>query len=276
MPVTVGFPRGISQASWASRISEGRVRGLWQVDISVGVGLEALVPPLRRVLGVQRAGRKGLSQEVRPARVEPGQLLLELVSGELAATAGADRGPQVAVQLEGGYLRMSFGVEGIDILCNNSANQPQFPQVSDGVVARVGRCLVKTGPAEEAPGPVPLARLMAAEELVVVDGSVSLVDPVRAVGAPVVCEPRGDGEPCAGEDDSRGREVVGRRRGEEVLERGEGAGEGAGRGRGDGGWRKDVRVGDAHERFPHWSGHGAWGSSVHRVSEKTDGGRSER
>ena len=103
-------------------------------------------------------------------------------------------------------------------------------------VARVRSGSVQVRPAQETPGPVSLARFMAADELVVVDRSVRLVQGVGPRRAAVVGQARCDRYAGAGEEDGlraaiRGRgvaEMWGRRSGEESVEGGDCAGWGVG------------------------------------------------
>lgn len=92
-------------------------------------------------------------------------------------------------------------METVHVLRHQARHQPQAPQLADRVVSRVGLRAVQAPPPEEAARPVPLARLVAAHELVEVDRSVALVLRVCAVGPAVVGEARGGREPCARQDD---------------------------------------------------------------------------
>lgn len=245
------------QTLGTGRVSKGRVGCVWEVDITVRVGLDAAAVTVRGVFGAQRTRLERLAEKGIPARIQTRQLLLKLVAVELRPAARADDGAEVAVQLNGWYLRVRLGVERVDILCDDGAQQAEAAHVAHRIVGGVGRGLVRGRPAEEAARPVALARLVAGEELVVEDGSVCLVDAVGAVDAAVVGQAGGDGEAGAGED---GRllgggsvEVAGERRGEEASEGGDGAGDGHGRRWRDGRRCEDVRVRNPQEWFRHLS-----------------------
>lgn len=92
-------------------------------------------------------------------------------------------------------------METVHVLRHQARHPPQAPQLADRVVSRVGLRPVQAPPPEEAARPVPLARLVAAHELVEVDRSVALVLRVCAVGPAVVGEARGGREPRARQDD---------------------------------------------------------------------------
>lgn len=77
-------------------------------------------------------------------------------------------------------------MERVDVLSDDAFHDTEFPEVSDGVVARVGVGHAHGRPAEEASRPVSLSGLMAGDELVVVDGAVSLVDAIGALDASVI------------------------------------------------------------------------------------------
>lgn len=114
---------------------------------------------------------------------------------------------KVAVQLSRRQIWMGCKVERIDI-CTRSAKsllgaQRQQPTLSDdtthdahipkllyGTVSVVGPRPMQIRPAQEAPRPVSLPRLMTVEKFAVVDGSVGLVQGVGAGCAAVVCEAR--------------------------------------------------------------------------------------
>lgn len=113
---------------------------------------------------------------------------------------GTRQGAQVAVQFERREEWVRLRVEGVDVLRDHAAHEAHVGEGADGMVGGVGAGFVQVRPAEETACPVALARLVAGEELVVVDGAVGLVQAVGAGHAAVVGQPGGDADAGAGEE----------------------------------------------------------------------------
>lgn len=85
---------------------------------------------------------------------------------------------------------MSSRMERINVLSNDSTDQPNLPQVPDSVVSRIWICLEKTGPPKKAPRPIPLSSLVILCKFIVVDGAVCLVYSIRAIGSSIIRQSR--------------------------------------------------------------------------------------
>ena len=134
-----------------------------------------------------------------------------------------------------GLVSKAVGVDGGRTggrtLGDDRAHNAQLPEPCDGSVSWVWPRLAHVGPAQEAPGPVPLAHLVVLAELIVVDGPVRLVQGVGALGPAVVGQARGDADACAGEQQG-GRALTMQWPGQEVDESSDSA-------RGSAGARRD-------------------------------------
>ena len=100
----------------------------------------------------------------------------------------ADQGAEGAVEFDCGEGGMRLGVEGVDILRNYAADEPQCSDLPDGLVGGVRAGSVQIRPAEEASRPVSFAGFVVADEFVIVDWSVGLVQGVGAIRTTVVGE----------------------------------------------------------------------------------------
>jgi len=106
------------------------------------------------------------------------------------------------MQLECGYIRVRFRVERVDVLCNDTGEQAEVAKRSHSVVGRIGLAAVQVGPAQEAARPVSLPGLVVGAKLVVVDGTVGLVQGVGAVTPAVVSQTAGDTDASTREENS--------------------------------------------------------------------------
>lgn len=120
-----------------------------------------------------------------------------------------------------------------------ASTNSQLAQLPDSGMGFVRPCLVQRRPAQETPGPVPFPCLVVRRELVVVYRSVGLVQRVRAIGAPVVCQARCHGYSRTGENGGfvlRGCAQVPERRGY-----------GSGRGGGRCWWGREEEAGESFD-----------------------------
>lgn len=115
----------------ARRVAERRVRRAGDVGIAVRVGLEALLPPLVGVLGVEGATAQQVAQERGPRGIQLRQARLEGVAVHLLATAQTDQLAQVPVQLHGAQTRMCHVVEAVHVLRHHRRHHSQLPQIAD-------------------------------------------------------------------------------------------------------------------------------------------------
>ena len=152
------------------------------------------------------------------------------------------------MKLDRREIGVCLGVEGVDVLRDDGADESHCSELSDCFMARVRAGSVQVRPSQEAPGPVSFAGFVVTDELVVVDWSVCFVQGVCATGAAIISEARSHGNPGSGEED---RFRFGTRGGKEFGEGMTGACGGVGiSGDYDRRWQ-GSRVGDAHQRFFH-------------------------
>ena len=139
----------MGKASGASRVAEGNIRSVGEVDVTVGVGLEPFLATLVRVFGGEGTGGKNLSEEGCPGGVQSREGGLEGLAGKKRVAGYADEGAEVAVEFESWEEGMGEGVEGVDILGYHASEHSHFPQVSDGPVGIVRPRVMEIGPSEE-------------------------------------------------------------------------------------------------------------------------------
>lgn len=97
---------------------------------------------------------------------------------------------------------MRFRVERVDVLCNDTGEQAEVAKSSHSVVGGIGLAAVQVGPAQEAACPVSLPGLVVGAELVVVDGTVGLVQGICAVAPAVISQATGDTDASTREENS--------------------------------------------------------------------------
>lgn len=91
------------------------------------------------------------------------------------------------MEFGGGEVGVGEGVEGIYVLSNNMSHDPHVPQFPTSSMCPIRPRSLQIRPAQKTPGPIPFPRLVAVAELVVVDGSIALVQRVGSICASVVC-----------------------------------------------------------------------------------------
>ena len=69
-------------------------------------------------------------------------------------------------------------------------------------------CSVEVSPSQETAGPISLPGFMIGDELIVVDGSIGLVQGVGTPGASIICEAGGDRYASAGKKDGLPRSIT--------------------------------------------------------------------
>ena len=125
--------------SW---IAKGRIWRSRKIDITIWVRFHPPRSPLVWVLSVQCSGLYGFYQERCPSRIQPRESVLELFSGKVIVASNTSQSTQVSVEFEGWKIRMSYAMEGIDVLSNDAANYSHITQVLDRIVCCIWFCLV--------------------------------------------------------------------------------------------------------------------------------------
>ena len=79
-------------------------------------------------------------------------------------------------------------MEGVDILGDDTAQYTHVSQLFDGKVSTIWSGPIEVCPSQETSSPIPFSGFMAGNKFVVVDGSIGLVQGVRASRSSIVCE----------------------------------------------------------------------------------------
>jgi hypothetical protein len=110
-----GFLRRRRQTRRTRGVSEGRVGRVGDINVAVGIRLEALFPALGRVLRVEGARGEHFVEERRPGGVQAGELGLEGAARVFVVAGEADEGAEVAVEFDSGEGRVRGWVERVDV-----------------------------------------------------------------------------------------------------------------------------------------------------------------